>query len=129
NGVSRDQMAAKAFSEKTQLGSLELALEPTELLGACDQGYSCAYTNTLSWRAPTVPVPVERNPRAVFERLFGTTDSTAPAVRLARIRKDRSILDWVAGDLARLQATLGPIDRSKIGAYVDAMRDAETRSQ
>src|SRR6266571_4301235 len=89
-GVSMDQIAAKVLGEDTQLASLELALESIEFLGACDAGYSCAYANTISWRSPTTPLPMENDPRAIFERLFGASDSTDGATRLARVRHDRS---------------------------------------
>ena len=84
-GVSADQMAARTFGKSTQLASLEIGLEPPTLAGGCDSGYSCAYTNTISWRSPTTPMPMEMNPRAVFERLFGDGDSTSPEARLASL--------------------------------------------
>ena len=79
-GISADQIAAREMGKATQLASLEIGLESPTLAGDCDSGYSCAYTNTISWRSPTTPMPVEVNPRAVFERLFGDGDSTDPAV-------------------------------------------------
>ncbi len=85
-GVSLDQMAAQHLGQETQLASLELALDSVEVLGACDAGYSCAYANTIAWRTPTTPLPMENNPRAVFERLFGASDSTDAATRAARMR-------------------------------------------
>ena len=94
-GVSMDQIAAKALGADTQLASLELAIESVEFLGACDSGYSCAYANTIAWRSPTTPLPMENEPRAVFERLFGGSDSTDLAARTARIAKEKSILDSV----------------------------------
>jgi len=94
-GTSLDQIVAQEFGKETQLASLELAIDSVEVLGACDQGYSCAYVNTIAWRTPTTPLPMENNPRAVFERLFGAADSTDLQSRLARIRQDRSILDFV----------------------------------
>lgn len=126
-GISVDQVVAKEFSKETQLASLELAVEATDLLGACDTGYACAYSNTLSWRTPTTPVLMENQPRVVFERLFGDTESTNPAVRLARIQQDRSILDFVGGGVTRLQASLGPSDRAKLTEYLDAIHDVERR--
>jgi len=128
-GVSMDQIAARTFGNETQLASLELALESVEMLGACDAGYSCAYANTISWRSPTTPMPMENDPRAVFERLFGGSDSTDPAARLARIRKDRSILDSVTERVTDLRHDLGPRDRSKLTEYLDAVRDVERRIQ
>ncbi|MEE8348560.1 MAG: DUF1552 domain-containing protein [Acidobacteriota bacterium] len=128
-GTSVDQIAARELGKYTQLASLELALETTEVLGACDQGFSCAYSNTLSWRSPTTPVPMENHPRAVFERLFGDSESTDPAQRRARIQEDSSILDWVTQETARLLRELGPGDRSKLTEYLDSVRDIERRIQ
>src|SRR5262249_15900569 len=121
-GVSADQLAAQELGKSTQLGSLELGLETPSLAGGCDSGYSCAYTNTLSWRSPTTPVPVEVNPRTVFERLFGDGDSTEPAARLKNIREQRSILDYVAGSIDRLETKLGSGDRNKLSEYLEAIR-------
>ena len=127
-GVSVDQIAAKELGQQTQLASLELALENTaELVGACDIGYSCAYSGTIAWRGPTTPLPMEIDPRAAFERLFG--DSTDPKVRLARIQKERSILDAATHDVARLQRGLGARDVSKLNEYLEAVRDVERRIQ
>ena len=128
-GTSVDQIAAKTLGSQTELASLELTLDFAEFVGGCDPGYSCAYTNTISWRSPTTPVPMENNPRGVFERLFGPSDTTDPAERLARIRKDRSILDAVSQDVARLVTGLGPTDRRKLTEYLDAVRDVERRIQ
>ena len=126
-GTSMDQIAAKELGKYTQLASLELALEPTDLVGACDTDYSCAYTNTLCWRNATTPMPMENSPRAVFERLFGDSDTSDPAQRLSRIQKDRSLLDSLVEDVARFQAKLGPSDRTKLGDYLEAIRDVERR--
>jgi len=128
-GISADQIAAKALGRNTQLASLELGLEQPYLAGGCDSGYSCAYTNTLSWRGPTTPLPVEIDPRAVFERLFGDTDSTDPAARRAILNDERSILDYVSESLGRLQTRLGSRDRSKLDEYLEAVRDVERRIQ
>src|SRR5688572_5895062 len=107
--MSLDQVVAKEFGRHTQLPSLELALESGEVgAGTCDGGFSCAFTHTIAWRGPTTPLPMEHNPRAVFERLFGESGSTDPNVRLARIRENRSLLDFVTNEVARLQRTLGP---------------------
>ncbi|MEE2822054.1 MAG: DUF1552 domain-containing protein [Acidobacteriota bacterium] len=128
-GISVDQIVAKEFRQHTQLASLELALDSTEVVGTCDTGYSCAYSNTLCWSSPTTPVPMENKPRAVFERLFGDSDSTDPDERRSRLRKNRSILDLVTQDVARLLQQLGPKDRSKLGEYLDSIRDIERRIQ
>jgi hypothetical protein len=128
-GVSVDQIFAKELGKATQLSSLELAIDPNELIGACEAGYSCAYSNTLSWRDPTTPLPMENQPRAVFERLFGDSDNTTQAARLARIQEDRSILDSLVPEVARFEKKLDAGDRSKLGQYLDAIRDLEKRIQ
>src|SRR5260221_439999 len=128
-GVSADQVAAKELGKITQLSSLEIGLESASLSGGCDSGYSCAYTNTLSWRSPTTPLPVEVNPRMVFERLFGDGDSTDPKARLASLQEQRSILDYVAGSIDRLETKLGKNDRNKLSEYLEAIRDIERRIQ
>ena len=128
-GTSMDQIAARVLGQETVLNSLELAIDPNELIGACEAGWSCAYANTLSWRNPTNPLPMENQPRAVFERLFGDTDDTTPEARLARIREDRSILDSLVHEVADFQRVLGPGDRTKVTQYLDAIRDIERRIQ
>src|SRR5439155_25329959 len=100
--VSMDQIAAQELSKETQLASLELGIESNAMLGACDGGSSCAYTNTIAWRNETTPLPIENDPRAVFERLFGTTGSTDKGARMARIKRDKSILDFVTEEAASL---------------------------
>jgi uncharacterized protein DUF1552 len=128
-GVSLDQIAAKELGKQTQLASLELSLDSTETIGECETGYSCAYTNTLSWRTPTTPMPMENQPRAVFENLFGDSNSTDPKVRLARIRSERSILDSLFQDASGILKGLGSSDRTKVTEYLDAIRDVERRIQ
>lgn len=128
-GVSMDQLAARELGRDTQLGSLEMTMEYTEMLGACDAGYSCAYSNTIAWRTPETPLPMEMDPRAVFERLFGDGDSTDAASRLARIREDQSLLDALVDDVARLGRSLGARDRAKLTQYLEAIRDVERRIQ
>ncbi len=128
-GTSMDQIAARVLGNETVLTSLELAIDPNELIGACEAGWSCAYANTLSWRNPTNPLPMENQPRAVFERLFGDTDNTTPEARLARIQEDRSILDSLVHEVADFQRVLGPNDRTKVTQYLDAIRDIERRIQ
>ena len=126
-GRTIDQFAAEALGTDTPLASLELALEPNFMTGNCEGGYSCAYINTLSWRTPTLPLPMETNPRVVFERLFGEPGD--PATQRSQRNLDRSILDGVSEDLARLQATLAPSDRRTVHEYLDAVRDVEHRIQ
>jgi len=128
-GISIDQIAAREFGKNTQLSSLELGLDTPTLAGGCDSGYSCAYTNTIAWRGPTTPMPMEMNPRAVFERLFGDGDSTDPAARLESLKEQRSILDYISGDIDRLETGLGARDRGKLSEYLDAVRDIERRIQ
>ena len=127
--VSMDQIAARELSKETQLASLELGIESNAMVGNCDGGASCAYTNTIAWRTPTTPLPIENDPRAVFERLFGTTGSTDPEARMERLRRDRSILDAVGGELKGLELILGPGDQIKLDEYLDALRDIERRIQ
>ena len=102
-------------------------MEQTYLIGNCDNGYSCVYTNSISWRSPTTPNPHETNPRVVFQRMFG--DGATPEERLAHMREDRSILDWVSADIADLQKELGPADRNSVTEYLDSVREIERRLQ
>jgi uncharacterized protein DUF1552 len=128
-GISMDQIAAREMGASTQLASLELAVESGETAGACDVGFACAYTNTISWLGPATPLPTENNPRTVFERLFGDSGSTDARKRLARIRQDRSVLDSVRDEVAHLQGALGAGDRTKLIEYLEAIRDVERRIQ
>jgi hypothetical protein len=127
--MSMDQVAATQLGDQTQFKSLELGLESVDILGVCDYGYSCAYTSTISWGSPTNPLPMEINPRALFERLFGDNASTDSRVRLASIRRDGSLLDSVTAEVNALQRNLGQRDRSKVTEYLEAVRDAERRIQ
>ncbi len=128
-GISADQVAAKEFGKSTQFASLEIGLESPSLAGGCDSGYSCAYSNTISWRGPTTPNPVEINPRAVFERLFGEGDSTDPKARMRNFKEQGSLLDYITGDIDRMETNLGPRDRGKLTEYLDSIRDVERRIQ
>ena len=125
-GPSIDQIAANVLSKNSPLTSLGLAIE-SSFVGNCDQGYACAYINTFSWRTATTPVPMENNPRIVFEQLFG--DGGNIQTRLKQIRNDRSIIDWVLGDVTGLQRKVGPSDRQTLDEYLTAVRDVETRIQ
>jgi len=127
--ISVDQVYANHLGEATQLSSLELGIDQASLLGSCDIGYSCAYTNGISWRNPTVPLPVTANPRDVFERLFGDGDALDAKARLGQLRRQASILDFVMADTARLSGRLGADDRHKLDEYLDATRDIEKRIQ
>jgi hypothetical protein len=127
--VSMDQIVAKELSKETQLASLELGIESNAMLGSCDGGASCAYTNTIAWSTETTPLPIENDPRAVFERLFGTSGSTDRGARLARIEQDRSILDFVNEQLRFLKQAIGPQDKVRVDEYLDSVRDVERRIQ
>ena len=122
-----DQYAARVLGKDTPLESLEIATDPSDQVGSCDNGYSCLYVNTISWRDPTVPNPMERNPRVVFERLFGE-ESTVEA-RRKRLATDASILDTVHDSLASLGRQIGPSDRLRVEEYLSSIRDAERRIQ
>ena len=124
-GITADQIAAKELGKDTPLRSIELTVDPGFLVGNCENGYSCVYTSSLAWREDTTPLPMEGDPRAVFERLFGDADN--PAQRLVDLRQDRSILDAVTQDLARLQSTLGKGDRAAVDDYLEAVRGVERR--
>ncbi len=127
-GTTVDQIAAEKIGQGTQFPSLELATEDhAGLIGACDGGYSCTYINTISWRTPTTPLPMEINPRVVFERLFG--DGGSIEQRQARMRQDQSILDAVAQQANRLGATLPAADRVTMSDYLDNVREIERRIQ
>jgi hypothetical protein len=127
-GTTVDQIAAAAIGQDTPLPSLELATEDmTGLIGACDVGFSCTYTNTISWRTPTTPLPMEINPRVVFDRLFG--DGSNAAERLSRIQRERSILDAVTSQVSHLQRGLGANDRNRVAEYLDNVREIERRIQ
>jgi hypothetical protein len=129
NGMSMDQIAARALERETQLSSLQLTADDNSLVGACDVGYSCAYSSTLSWLTPTLPLMAENNPRVVFERLFGASETTDPRARASRLRRDRSILDSVNARVRELQQSLGPSDTRKMSDYLESLRDVERRIQ
>lgn len=129
SGISLDQVVANHIGQETQLTSLELGIEPPSLLGSCDIGYSCTYTNTLSWRSPTVALPVTVNPRDVFERLFGDGNVRDEKSRQAQLQRRASILDFVLEDAARLSGNLGMNDRRKLEEYMESIRDVERRIQ
>src|SRR5207302_6168461 len=127
-GTTIDQIAAAKIGQDTLLPSLELAIEDySGLVGSCDVGFSCAYMNTISWRTPTTPMPMEINPRLVLFRSFG--DGATAAERLERIEQQRSILDAVSGQVRRLQGGLGANDRNRVAEYLDTVREIERRIQ
>ena len=125
--VSMDQLLARHFASDTQVASLELSMDAPANAGACTGQLSCVYTHTLSWRSPTQPLPMEWNPRAVFEKLFGDSGSTNRAAREARLRQHKSILDSVNEKLRSLKRDLGPQDQAKVDEYTEAVRDVERR--
>ena len=129
NGISMDQIAAKTFERETQLSSLQITADDNSLVGDCDLGYSCAYSSTLSWLTPTLPLMAENNPRVLFERMFGSSDSTDASVRAARLSQDRSLLDSVGDRVKQLQKKLGRADNRKVGDYLASLRDVERRIQ
>ena len=129
NAVSVDQIAAQAFEQETQLSSLQMTADENSLLGSCDLGYSCAYSSTLSWLTPTLPLMAENNPRVLFERMFGASDSTDPRVRASRLRQDKSLLDSVNERVNQLQRKLGAADNRKVNDYLASLRDVERRIQ
>jgi hypothetical protein len=126
-GTTVDQVAAQAVGGETRLPSLELAMDLIQVIGQCDNGYACVYQNNLSWSSPTTPLPAEAHPRLVFEKLFG--EGGKPEDRKAELRKRASLLDFVKDDLGRLERSLGPADRAKVSAYLDAVREVERRIQ
>ena len=129
-GVSVDQIAAQRLQGKTRFASLELGCEEGVQGGSCDNGYSCAYSNSISWRTPSAPNPAEIRPRAVFERLFGVGDFDPDPARRARQQQyQKSILDLVMGDAQRLSSTLGGADKRKLDEYLSSIRDVEKRIQ
>ena len=127
--ISMDQIAGRFLGRETQLATLELAIDGRDFAGSCDEGFSCAYTNTISWANETTPLPMENNPRAVFERLFGDSGSTDPKVRQARLAKDASLLDSVTERASELSREIGAADQSKLNQYLEAVRDIERRIQ
>ena len=130
NGVSVDQIAAAHIGTETRFPSIELGCDESRTVGNCDSGYSCAYTNSVSWRSPTLPMPPETNPRLAFERMFGGLDAGLdPETRARRRRQRRSILDLVADRTNALVSTLGPSDRLKVDEYLTSVREIERRIQ
>jgi hypothetical protein len=126
-GTTADQIAAQQIGRETVLPSLELAMDLLQTVGQCDNGYACVYQNNLSWSSPTTPLPSEAHPRIVFERLFG--EGGSPADRRSALKRRASLLDWVRGDISRLQSTLGADDRRRVGQYLDTIREVERRIQ
>ncbi len=126
-GKTIDQYAADKLGADTPLRSLEITTESNYLVGNCENGYSCSYMNSTSWQTPTTPLPHERDPRVIFQRLFG--DGGSAQSQLAQMKKDRSILDSISEDMQRIERRLGVGDRRMVGDYLDAIRQIETRIQ
>jgi hypothetical protein len=127
--VSIDQMLGKHFEQETQLSTLEICMDLPANAGACTGNLSCAYLDTLCWRSPTQPLPMDWNPRTVFEKLFGDSGTTDRGARARRLQQHKSILDSVTEKLADLKKELGPQDQVKMNEYADAVRDVERRIQ
>src|SRR5208282_223847 len=125
NGVSFDQIVAKEIGQQTRFASLELGMEDARQAGDCDSGYSCAYTNNLAWRSETQPMPPILDPRALFERLFGTGQPMTPEEHARQAKYRRSILDFVTEDTHKLESNLGPTDRRKLDEYLSSIREVE----
>jgi hypothetical protein len=126
-GTTVDQIAAQQIGQQTLLPSLELSMDLLQTIGQCDNGYACVYQNNLSWSSPTTPLAAEAHPRTVFERLFGEGGTAAD--RRAALQRRASLLDWVRDDITRLQKDLGPEDRTRVGQYLDTVREVERRIQ
>jgi hypothetical protein len=126
-GVSLDQMYAQRFGQETPIPSMQLCIENVDQAGGCAYGYACVYTDSISWASPTDPLPVIRDPRVAFEKLFGVGGSSAE--RAERRRTRRSILDFMTGELSSLRAELGPEDRHRLGRYLEDIREVERRIQ
>jgi hypothetical protein len=129
-GVSLDQLYAQRFGQDTAIPSMQLCIENVDAAGGCGNGYSCVYTDAISWAAANRPLPMIRDPRVVFDRLFGVLEvGSTRAARAERLAEDRSILDWLMVSVARLQKTLGPGDRARLADYLDQVREIERRIQ
>jgi hypothetical protein len=126
-GTSIDQMYAKRFGQDTPIPSMQLCVENVDQAGGCSYGYSCTYTDSISWASPTQPLPMVRDPRVIFDQLFGV--GATPGERRERRVEDRSLLDWLSGSVARLQKELGTADRARLSDYLDNVREIERRIQ
>jgi hypothetical protein len=126
SGVSMDQLYAQRFGQDTPAPSIQLAIESDDT-GGCHYGYACVYMGPISWASPTQPLPMIRDPRLVFDQLFGAGGT--PAERAARRRTDRSILDWISREVTRVKKELGPTDRNRLEQYLEDVREVERRIQ
>jgi hypothetical protein len=125
--TSLDQLYAQRFGQDTPIPSMQLCIENVDQAGGCAYGYSCVYTDTVSWASPSEPLPMVRDPRAAFDMLFGV--GATPEQRAQRRRADQSILDWITTEVAQLKTSLGPIDRARLSDYLDDVREIERRIQ
>jgi len=126
-GTSMDQLYARRFGQSTPIPSMQLCIEPVDRAGGCAYGYSCAYTDTISWASPTEPLPMIRDPRVAFDQLFGSGGT--PEERSARRRTTGSILDWITGRVAELKRELSATDRRRMEQYLENIREIERRIQ
>ena len=126
-GTSLDQFYAKKVGGETPIPSMQLCIEAIDQAGGCAYGYSCVYTDTVSWASPSEPLPMIRDPRAAFDQLFGV--GATPAERATRRKRDKSILDFITGEVAKLQRDLGPADKARLTEYLDDVREIERRIQ
>ena len=126
-GTSLDQIYAQRFGQDTAIPSMQLCIENVDAAGGCSYGYSCTYTDSISWASPTQPLPMVRDPRFVFDQLFGV--GATPQERAERRSEDRSILDWLTTATGRLTSQLGSADRARLGQYLDEVREIERRIQ
>jgi hypothetical protein len=126
-GTSLDQYYARKFGQDTPIPSMQLCIENVDQAGGCSYGYSCTYTDSISWASPNTPLPMVRDPRVVFDQLFGV--GATPGERRERRAEDRSILDWLSGSVSRLQKELGSADRARMSDYLDNVREIERRIQ
>ncbi|MGQ0734831.1 MAG: DUF1552 domain-containing protein [Acidobacteriota bacterium] len=124
-GPSIDQLYAQKFGQDTAIPSMQLCIENVDQAGGCAYGYACVYTDTISWADATTPLPMIRDPRYAFDQLFGV--GATPEERAARRRTDRSILDWISGEVSRLRNTLGAMDRARLDRYLEDVREVERR--
>jgi hypothetical protein len=127
--VSLDQLHAQRFGQDTPLPSMQLCIESVDQSGGCGYGYSCVYTDTLSWAAPNKPLPMIRDPRVVFDQMFGVLGSGTPGARREQRQEDLSILDWIRESSKRLERKLGAADRARLSDYLDNVREIERRIQ
>ncbi len=126
-GTSLDQIYAQHFGEQTPIPSMQLCIENVDQAGGCSYNYSCVYTDTISWASPTDPMPMIRDPRAVFDQLFGV--GATPEARKSRRKDDQSILDWVTDSVNELKRKLSPADQARLSDYLEDVREIERRIQ